>query len=239
MRLSRFNEAGIRAFREIIDKCRQGEVLKTPLSILDVPELINESLTAEIPAQTFETRLEAATAISIVLDKASIPDDMQDSGLWAWLSAAYFDTICPPDSNGFRKAGADYRYIPSDSYKDFYRHLLRGPLRIHRLFKHSLDSAMIILCQMPASPGDFVEQLAARQERISSQGVIGAATAMYYDVASGKPKRGAAPNSRKPGTLRRYLDVLDQIELNYDLQSIGQRQLLDLLPREFLPWRNQ
>lgn len=63
------------------------------------------------------------------------------------------------------------------------------------------------------------------------------ATRLYWDDKSQRPKRGAAPNKRKPGTLRRFVDVIQQLELTYDLYSMDGREILTLLPDEFTPWR--
>ncbi|MFI5419921.1 MAG: hypothetical protein ACHQ1H_03030 [Nitrososphaerales archaeon] len=183
--------------------------------------------------------MELARIISEVIRKASLADEMLDIGLWSWLSAAYFDTVCPIEEDGQRNPRSDYRHIPSNDYKNFYRHLIRGPVRIYKLFAESPEMALIVLSQSPASPGDFVEQLASRQERVTSKAVIGAANILYFDKSTNRPKRGAAPNSRKPGTLRRYMDVLDQLDLTYDLYSMTPEELVLLLPDEFKNWRSK
>ena len=234
MELSRLNEKGIRAFQRVLEAARQGEAVITPLAMLDDEELV-ESLgtSVEFDVSKFETRLELASFVDSLLAEKEISDDLNDDGLWAWLGAVFFDSTCPADSAGQRKPGKDYRHIPSSSWRDFYRHLIRGPVRILRLFKEDPEAAAIVLCQNPHSPGDFVEQLASRQERITNPAIIAAANRLYFDENTRKPKRGAAPNWRKPGTLRRLGDVLDQLDLTYDLYSMSSGDLVSLLPREF------
>ena len=239
MELSRLNEKGIRAFQSVLEAARQGEVIITPLAMLDDEKLV-ESLgtSVEFEVSTFETRFELASFVESLLAKKGISDDLNDDGLWAWLGAVFFDSTCPADSSGQRRPGMDYRHIPSSSWRDFYRHLIRGPVRILRLFKGDPESAAIVLCQNPHSPGDFVEQLASRQERITNPAIIAAANRLYFDENTRKPKRGAAPNWRKPGTLRRFGDVLDQLDLTYDLYSMSSGDLASLLPREFSTYLN-
>jgi hypothetical protein len=106
------------------------------------------------------------------------------------------------------------------------------------LFKDNPEAAAIVLCQNPQSPGDWVEQLASRQERITNPAIIAAANRLYFDPNTRKPKRGAAPNWRKPGTLRRFGDVLDQLDLTYDLYSMSSSDLVSLLPGEFSTYLN-
>ena len=234
MRLRRFNEKGIQQFATLLESLRQGKSVKTPLDFLNSGEFSEGVPQAgEFEVQLFDSRLELAVFVDSLLTDVEIGDDMADIGLWAWLGAAFLDSTCPADSEGTRKPGKDYRHIPSSSWRDFYRHLIRGPVRIFRLFKDNPDAASIVLCQSPQSPGDFVEQLASRQERITNPAIIRTANTLYFDSRTGKPKRGASSTWRKPGTLRRYGDVLDQLDLTYDLYSMSADELAELLPDEF------
>ena len=99
------------------------------------------------------------------------------------------------------------------------------------------EEAPILLCGPVASPGDFNEQLASRLEFVTNKGVIQAANALYYDPDRGKHKRRASPNWRKPGTLRRFVDVVQQLDLTYDLYSMSGEEILELLPSEFDRYR--
>lgn len=234
MKLSRFNERGVREFRQLLEYARQGKLLETPLSIVSDPECIEEiSGGDEFDVANFGTRGGLALSVDSLLSEVQIPNDINDTGLWAWLAAVFFDSVCPADGDGKRHPGRDYRYIPTTNWRDFYRHLVRGPVRIHRIFSDEPNSAAIVLCQRPNVPGDFVEQLASRQERITNPAIIDAANRLYYDSEMGKPKRGASPNWRKPGTLRRFGDLLDQLDLTYDLYSMSADDLIGLLPMEF------
>ena len=40
------------------------------------------------------------------------------------------------------------------------------------------------------------------------------------DTKKDRPKRGAASTKRKPGTLRRFVDLIQQLDLTYDLYSM-------------------
>lgn len=63
-----------------------------------------------------------------------------------------------------------------------------------------------------------------------------AAYALYFDNTSQKPKRGSLMKN-SPGTLYRFIDVVQQLDLTYDLYSMTGDQILQLLPGEFDRWR--
>ena len=234
MILRRFNHKGIRQFEVLLESLRNGISVDTPLDFLNTDETSESiQLSDEFEVKLYDTRLELARFVDNLLTNAEIEDEMADIGLWSWLGAVFLDSTCPADSEGIRKPGKDYRHIPSSNWRDFYRHLIRGPVRILRLFEDNSDAAAIVLCQKPQSPGDFVEQLASRQERITNPAIIETANRLYFDCKTGKPKRGASPTWRKPGTLRRFGDVLDQLDLTYDLYSMSTDDLIALLPDEF------
>ena len=75
-----------------------------------------------------------------------------------------------------------------------------------------------------------------RQEIGTNKSIIEAAKILYWDAEKKRPKRGSSPQEHKPGTLRRFVDVLQQFELTYDLYSINAEELITLLPNEFKSW---
>lgn len=236
--LARFNPDGIHAFRQTLQAARDGETRATPLPILNDPALVEFVTDAgDIDVEVFSTRMQLAAYLSPVLEGVNSPDLLRDTGLWAWLSAAFFDTVCPADAYGNRNPQADYRHIPTNDWRHFYRHLIRGAVRIYRLFEPDPDKGAIVLCQHPAKPGDFVEQLCSRQERITNPAIIEVANCLYFDTDTEKPKRGSSPNSPKAGTLRRFTSTLDQLDLTYDLYSMKADDLIAILPSEFTKYR--
>ena len=56
---------------------------------------------------------------------------------------------------------------------------------------------------------------------------------LYFDEERGRPKVGAAVKTKKPGTLRRFVDVIRQFDLTYDFYSMTGQEILALLPAEF------
>ncbi len=234
MQLSRLNPQGIQEFDLELQRMRDGKVIVAPLDLLHDESCVEVIDTkTNVSATVFDTRKELAAHLNPILTGTSLKNDMADTGLWAWLAAVFIDTVSPANAEGARNPRAGHRHIPSNDYRNYYRHLIRGAVRIHRLFEYNLEEAAIVLCQVPSKPGDFVEQLASRQERITNPAIIAAANRLYYDEKGNKPKSGMAPPWQKPGTLRRYITLLDQLDLTYDLYSMGVEEILAVLPDEF------
>jgi hypothetical protein len=59
---------------------------------------------------------------------------------------------------------------------------------------------------------------------------------LYYDEARDRPKRGSAMNVQSPGSLSRFIDIVQQLDLTYDLYSMSGAEIVSLLPPEFDRW---
>lgn len=191
------------------------------------------SVQIEVEPKAFPSRMAAAEYIFGILGVPEAVGLDRQPKVWAWLAAFYVDQLCPKRKDGTRRPGEQARWIPSGHAFRYYRHLLAGPYLIYRAFRDQPERARIVLCGSVDAPGDFVEQLASRQDFVQNKAVIGAATTLYINETTGKPKRGAAPTQRKAGTLRRFVDVINQLDPTWDLYSIGVDELIHKLPGEF------
>jgi hypothetical protein len=98
----------------------------------------------------------------------------------------------------------------------------------------------VFLCGELPVHGDFSEQLASRIQFISNPSLIEAVDRLYYDTSSngeGRPKRGALTRTRA-GNVRRFVTIMQQFDLTYDMYAMTADQILELLPTEFTKWRN-
>jgi hypothetical protein len=223
----------MRLFGEYLQQIRAGDAVPVPISLL-TDAATSEPLAGKIEVEDvmFGSKLEAAKYFS---DKfAGVRDVDHNAGLWSWLALRYFDQLCPPDPSGKREVREDARYIPGTGWRRYYRHLLAAPYRVYR--SHG-DNAQLLLLDPVDKLGDIWEQLASRQEIITNLGILGTATLLYLDTKRDRPKRGAASTKRKPGTLRRFVDLIQQLDLTYDLYSMQPSDILGLLPGEFDGWR--
>ena len=229
-----FNPNGVRAFKEHLDDVRSGTTTSAPVDLLEM-----DSLSAVIPGEilvpdwAFPTRFSLGRALYDLFSKPGLRSYHDQAGVYSWLSAKFFDELCPDTGTG-RKPGEAARWIlEEDDFRRYYRHLLAGPERIYRTHADDPQVTMAVLAQPPHRPGDLAEQLSARQERISNRTVMAVATQLY--VSNGTIRRGAA--GKGAGSARRLANVLDQLDLTWDLYDLDPDGLLKLLPSEFDSFR--
>ena len=72
---------------------------------------------------------------------------------------------------------------------------------------------------------------------VTNPGVIEAVNLLYFHEREKRPKPAALSKKQKPGTFFRFIDVIQQLDLTYDLYSMTGGEVLELLPREFDRWR--
>ena len=236
MNLRRFNEAGIEALSTFLDGVRLTETGTRPVELLEDSRYTEELTPATTPPLpgTLRTRLQLGQALLHLL--AGKPGVDTDVGLWSWLSAYFFDDLCQPNKQGRVKPGERARWIPDvANFRKYYRHLLAGPYLICRAHSDDPHRAMALLSGEPSRPGEIAEQLAARQEFVSNKTLTAAATRLYIDPASRLPKRGAA--GKGGGAARRLSDLVNQLDLTWDLYAMTPDEFLSLLPSEFDQFR--
>ena len=226
MRLRSFNTAGINRFEEFLASAtRDPEDLGAFLEDSGLSSEVSPEI--DVEARSFVNRLAAGEYLYSLLGDSNIPNLDENRGIWAWLSAFYFNQLCPEGA----QPGRDYRWVPAvNSFRNYYRHLLAGPYFIYRAHGDHPQHAMAVLATQLHRPGDIVEQLASRQELVTNRSVMEAATRLYIGE-DGLPKPGAA--GRSGGSARRLADVLTQLDLTWDLYDLSTDRLLELLPAEF------
>jgi hypothetical protein len=77
----------------------------------------------------------------------------------------------------------------------------------------------------------LVEQLASRQQIVTNPAIMQTATSYFVDPVTGQQRRSA--NSKGPGGARRFVDVLNQFDVTWDLSSLPADSLRAMLPPEF------
>lgn len=228
----RLTEEGIRHFRAYLEALRAGSLEEPPTALLR-DAMSSEPFAPDITigACTFETRLEVGRYLTSLLEAAQGIDE--DIGLWSWLSLYFFDQVCPRKPDGTRTPGRDYRHVLEPGYRYGHAHLLNGAYVVYRL--HG-ESARLLLCTKPHQENSFHHQLASRQVLISNPSILRAATLLYLDARTRQAKPRAQIGSGGPGTLRRFIDVIQQLDVNYDLYSMSPEAIVGLFPEEFGEW---
>lgn len=236
MKLRRLNEQGLQKFGWFLDSLITDQPAQPPEELLTETNCSDLVSDTEVERVLFVNRLEAA---AYLFEKLSLLDGVhveKDKGLWAWLALFYFEQLCTKDKKGNYKPGERARWIPDlGNFLRYYRHLLAGPYLIYRAHRDDPKRALILLCGSLDKPGDIAEQFASRQELVTINPVVDAATKLYIDVEKKLPKRGAA--GKGAGSARRLADVLAQFDLTWDLSIMKTDDILDMLPKEFDKFR--
>lgn len=235
-KLKRLNAAGLARFSEYI---AGGALLPPPLDLLDSPETSEPLSRAIVPGTgLFNNRYDFGVYLNTLLRDLPAQEISNDTGLWSALALVWFDRICPLDSRGQRDVKEEYRYILSEDYRHYYRHLIRSPWQLVR--DHGKHAQFLLVSPRdqthPLSVhGEILEQFGGRQQVLASVPIIRAASRLYLDPATGKPRSGVAGSGR--GSARRFGLVLRQLDLTYDPAAMSDEQFLDILPGEFERWK--
>lgn len=207
------------------------------------PELDNPPYSQEFSPRVmideshiFRSKMEMAEYLDRTFTQTGVrrEDVIGENGLWTWIAYLWFEQLAPVDgATGKRQIGETAKYICSSDYRDYYRHFVAGPYNIYSL--HG-NNSKVFLYSPVYKHNDFIEQIASRQFIISHPNLIEAFSILYFDRASGRPKRGAQSRQRA-GNIRRFVKIIQQFELTYDIYSMSSEQIINLLPQEFSEWR--
>ncbi len=238
MEVRRLTENGIEEFRKYLSKLRSGSTTDPPHELLTDPDA-SEPVPgiARVEKLIFDTRLDAARYLDEVLSGLELDSIETDIGLWSWLSMFYFDQVCPRGKDGSRKPGRDYRHILELGYRNGHRHLLAGAYVSYSVYILGENLGKLILYSPPSVESRFYHELAARQSLVTNPGVMEAVNLLYFHEREKRPKPAALSKKQKPGTFFRFIDVIQQLDLTYDLYSMTGGEVPELLPREFDRWR--
>ena len=227
MKLSRFTETGIGRFDDFrASPLRTADQLREILE--DVACSVSTSLDIEVEQVDLPTRFAVGEYLYNLFGGVPSSGMNVDVGTWTWLTACYFEQLCPQGS----LPGERSRWVPAvGNYLRYYRHLLAGPYLIYRSHSDNPRRAMALLANPPHQPGDIAEQLASRQELVTNPSVMEVATRLYINPETDSRKRGAA--GRGPGSARCLAILHNQLDLTWDLYGLNPDKLIALLPAEF------
>jgi len=229
--LRKFTDLGMDAFREQISNIKSGSISQISEWLLQDKEY-SEPLPVPVMIENkiFPDKYDAAVYLSDIIDSPGINNPFSDKKLWSWLAAFYLEQLCKTEKSGRIKPGAENRYILYDKWSRRYRHALAIPVMMYRF--HG-ETATLFLQGPLNNFSDVEEQLLARQEIAQNTNVITVAKMLYWDADRNKIKSGISSKEHNPGTLRRFVAVINQLNLNYDLYSMRPENILEILPSEF------
>ena len=223
--LYKFTEPGMDLYREVFMNMRHEVTLN-----LSDPCLVSkvDGTRPFVPVQ-YNTAKEMARAVLGSIGSMNLSDLLPQAGLWAWLTFILRDQLFKCNVRGKRKVGEIHRWYPSDpnDWQKGQRHLLRMPVQL----LYSLgDDADHLLCGHPSVLPEIREQLTSQQDMFN-QTFQHVARNLYYDVASGKLKRGAG--GKGSGSPRRLAKVRQQLDVTWDFEDLDCEKIIKMLPSEF------
>lgn len=233
--IRKMTEEGIAAFYDYLKALKSGGTNHLPDELMlneRFARVIDISVTVE--PGSFETSFDMANYLHPRIQSLSLPGKFYDVGLWAWLTAFYFDSICPADASGRRRVGEIARYIPpaSRAFRDSNRHLMALAIRMFDI--HGEKRMKLFLYTHPSEMSSYMRVVAETQELAANSGLLDALNILYWDEEKQRPKRAARD---MPGGLFRFMAVMNQFNRTYDLLAMSGKQIINLLPRdEFSRW---
>jgi hypothetical protein len=233
MHLKRLTDDGVKSFSIFLESLQTDTPNPVPSYLLDedgkakpVPGPV------VIEAKRFKNRHELGCYLCGLLSSSVPADVVQDPGLWTWLALFYFEQLCKRSKSGRWIPGERAKWIPDRDYRKYYRHLVRGPYQVCRIYADSPALCKALLVNSLDTPGELYEQVAARQQLVTNRGLVAAMTKMYLDPSGEKLRKGVG--GKGGGSSRRLsLDVLEQFDLTFDLYGMSAEHIVGLLPREF------
>ena len=122
-----------------------------------------------------------------------------------------------------------YNYILSKFFGRRQRHAIYMTWQLVDLYG---EDSIFMLGKEPSTRGELTEQILGTQELLYSRGVMQLASKLYTDNEKKTFKRNVTSRT-KGGTIFRYINLLKQLKINFDLYSISCDELEGMLPKEF------
>ena len=234
IRIRSLTTNGIKQFQDWLSTGAGGFIPVHLLTDTETSEPLPGAGEAELGS--FTNRYELAMYCNNALVEVPLSSIPRTHGVWSWLSLFFFDVIAPRKADGTRDLKETVRYIGSQDYQKYYRHLIGFGVYAIRVFETDAEPLLV-----STKPGilhtDYCEQIFGYQDLCQTKAFVSTANALYFDKNERKIRRGATPNKKKSGTLRRLGDVFYQLEVTFDVQGMGRNELSKLLPDEFAGWQ--
>jgi len=234
MKVRRLNEKGLHELSLFIENLLTGVQKDIPLHLLEsqthseeIPDLI------DLENKVFTSRYEMGTYLAGRFSKINIQPYLGDAGFWSWLALLWFDQLCPKNKDGIRNPALFYNYILSNHRNYRLRHAIYTSWQLVNRYG---EDARVLLCKEMSTRGEMTDQMMSRPELLTSVGVIQLASALYFDPSKQTFKKGAASRGGA-GSISRYVNWLQQLQVTFDVFSMSKDELAALLPAEFQKFR--
>ena len=197
---------------------------------LDDPSIVSPiEGTSELVVREYETARDLAQAVIDSLSVGGVRDSLPRIGLWCWLTFVFRHQLFSQDESGRWNSGEVHRWLASDpnDWRKGQRHLIRMPAQLLAEFGVDADH---LLCGRPSVLPEIREQLTSQQDMFD-RSFQRLARSLYFDSKNRKLKVGAG--GKGPGSPRRLAQVRRQFDITWDLASLDDTALMEMLPGEF------
>ena len=234
VKLRQFNDRGIECFDEMLKKLKENPFAETDQKLLE-----DREFTEEVPGegyvtqQKFTTKGEAGEHLYTLLDSLPRHKVEKNVGLWSWLSLFFFDSVCPKDKEGGWLVRKGYTYILDPQPKRDYQHLLFVSWRAWSIATSRNQHHRLIM-DTPVNTLDTVtREVMKNPSLIRIPCIFEVLDCVYWNTKTNKARKNITSETREGNISKRFPDVIRQLEVTYDLQSLNAKQLIELLGDEF------
>lgn len=231
-----FNDKGTSEFIRRIDLIRKGEKVDMDDGFIVDPKFSERVRPiSRIGRPLLGTKREAGQYLNAKIGRILSKLGPSQPGLWNWLSAWLWDSLCPP---GKRPRSTPYYVYGHGHNSRRGQHLLA----VSTLLFQKFPDCRVLLNGPVDSLTAVVQEVNTRLSLVRIPCLGELLDRLYWDEARQRPKAGLVNPGPTPraGELRRRLPVcIQQLEMTYDLQALSADQLLELLGPEFKQWENR
>ena len=197
MKVREFTEEGNQKFILLYDEIKQSVIKKGTIEKGYTAKLQNKievmlndnNLSFELPNatdikfQNFKNSFEFGRYIFQSLKNQSENKILYNQKLWNWLSLFFFNIVFHKKARGV----SEHRYILSDSWFTRFRHLVRTPWYIFKVYG---ESGKLFLSSPTYTGSDYMEQFISHRLNENYIKSANICYQLYYDQKNQEPKSG-------------------------------------------------
>ncbi len=238
IKIHKFNDQGLKAFKSFIEKTRSheqsgsGKLGFPPIAF--EPDNIEVISHDEIDAdEVFNNRYEMA---GYIIEKwPSISDKyFKNVGVWAWFSAIYFNQLRGKSTQRSEHFIPDEYSPATASQRLGYRHSVREPVFLRRKYDDNWCKLMLTGRKVNEM-GQFLESCMGSQKITSSVAVRGVIVDLYQDKITKTIKPGATnkvsttnkKSTSGKGALRRLINThIPRLKKSFDVEVMDSSDII-------------
>jgi hypothetical protein len=228
--LRKFNSLGEKKFEDFFDKKIKNKSLAIPFKYLNSDDLTEKVNNDEIKIDLNKKFTNAFEFGKYIYNNLKEVENLRfETGIFHWLTLAYFDKLFPGPAGGSQKI----KYIlAKNSPGNWKKHLVRLRWELFEIFK---EKSIVYLTKAINNWSDEEESIAASPTLISSENIIDLYTKLYFRFD--KNKNPIVISQRNiPGNHREFTKELSIYQLNFDIHRMSPDEILELLGKDFKSW---